>query len=240
MANPKVNAGGWSPLDILTAAQCNALDDGQYYAMVRNGSTPLLAACDIDMGSYDFAIDTAGAGRFKPAAAKTKFTGAGWPEMDTHSVTGLAAPFAERYSTDWVYNPSNGDIQLGLSGSTGAVMFMFRPAYGFTLTGVRVGIRGSCSGTLPAVMPAVEARILNVVGGYDAGTLLQSFTDPSASVAAYNVDHDITGTLTTPQVFSSNELVIVRLIPQNLGGSSAGMRVYYPSIDGEISSLRTI
>jgi len=60
MTNSRANSLGWSDGDTLTAAQANALDDGQVAALCRGGTTTTTSACTISSTSYAFTITATG------------------------------------------------------------------------------------------------------------------------------------------------------------------------------------
>jgi hypothetical protein len=161
--------------DQVTAAEFNALDDGQVAAIVRGGTSALTAAVSITgLATYDFTFD-------------------GHPK-----VSGLieyrqqgGAPLYITNTTDWVFSPTLGGFYEHANGG-----ILYQPidhlVEGGTLTGVYVTIWGNAgagfAGALPAVMPYIKVRKMAGTTG-TVSQLGSTTTDTSADVAALNTIH---------------------------------------------------
>lgn len=244
----------------VTAGQFNALDDGQYYALTRTGTTPLLGNTTIQGGSYlltldfsdnvasyglikvgdaGFIVQSVGSGNFTFADAdKVSFGGAtSWPSIDAHTLTDYAPAFA------WQVDQADWNISATFVSTKGtslitANMYLSDLPKGMVITSVKVEVKGFTGGTLPGTMPTVALYRYDA-GAYGTPTAtVGSATDSSASNAAFTANHSITISGLSHTVLNTSHYILQVTTPTG-GGTSAGFTVYRCYITGTLSKLRT-
>lgn len=249
----------------VSAAQFNALDDGQYNAVSRDGVSTLLSTSlifgdsfelgivlsdhatskfAVYLGNQDAVFDTSGGGgSLQVAADRLKLTGAsGWPVLDTaRTLTNKAVPFVPSFDpATWSSPVAAPSYTTTLVDTIAIVHLSLGPLPpGLTLTGYRVDVKGATGGTLPGTMPTTTlARY--AAGAYAVPTeSVGTQADTSGSNAVYVADHAITKTGLSHAVDADSHYVL-SLTSGYGGGAAAGFVVYRVFISGTISTLRAV
>ena len=213
----------------VTAAEFNALDDGQYYALVRNGAAALTAASEVTHGSYDLKFKAASTGRVKFEDA--------WPEVSgtIATVTNFvpSCTWVPEDASKWV---PKGDYWEAADATASHLYVHLWLPIGLTVSSATIYVRNPAPAVLPGVMPYILFRERQA----NVDTSVTSYgptSDTSASAAAYNAIHAITHTLGTPCVITGNYAYSVRVTNET---TAAGLRVYRPVVSGTLAALRTV
>lgn len=219
----------------VSAEKLNALDRGQFNALVRNGSAALLAASEFVLGAFDLLVTGGGAGKFRPSAADTIFSGAGWPGLDARSVAGAVVPAAPVFTS--------GEFEVGagflrqLSASK-VLVFYVVPPVDSVITAIKVPLSKSASGTFPTTKAAIALSYIDLATGA-ATQIGATTTDPAADLTAYKAHHvvSLAGLAHTVALGRAYQISVIG--DDNSADSSTGLRVYRPMLDLTISKLRT-
>jgi hypothetical protein len=261
MTNPRAFAVPLSTGQKVPATAFNALDDGQFWAIPRKGTTPLLANVtlqaaghgltldfsdnaaslgQINNGDNDFAFNSSGAGLFLFPSDKFKLLGTSWPAMDARSVTDYVPPCSPFFDTAVAPVAFSADTAGRLtqivSGST--LNFWLGLPIGTVIKSLSIALqKGPSAGALPSSMPSIY------LGYYDLATgafvsVIAPFSDTSANLAAFQAYHTVTtGTVTHTVAGGRNYLCGVA--GDNTSSSlTNGLRIHRPSLSVETSVLR--
>ena len=227
--------------DQLTAAEANALDDGQFYAVSRNGDSTMLDDSTIELGAYDLNIINAGAGvgRFQPDADYTQFGGTGYPSFaSARTVTDWVPPcgFSTNAPTIW----TSAGLYWEATGSPNVSQFLYwalgLPA-GIQITAAKTLVLNPSAGSLPTNMPVFT--LLRRAVGATTTTSIGDVTDASGDVGTYNAAHALTISGLSHTVEHGYEYYLV-LRNEYGGTSSTGLRAYRPYLTLSVSTLRAI
>lgn len=161
-----------------SAAAFNQLDDGQYFALCRNGTSTLTANSTIDCDSFTMS--------FTDGVVKFEFT----PEYTTTQDIGRVQPGAAVENSNFGFDATpNCYVQTAGGGRVTIPVTNLIDAA--SIKNVSVVLNGnSVYGSLPAVMPNIDLRKINSTTGADSSVV--SATDTSATVGALNGVHTIT------------------------------------------------
>lgn len=130
------------------------------------------------------------------------------------------------FGADWSFSGSGILVQstVGAGGSLAITWGPQLPQTG-TITAIRARLDGQSHVTLPGNMPTLTLRHVDTSGG---GTIVLSVTDPSASVAAYDVPHTIEAVGSHALAVGSYQL---QFVGENAGGAlNNGLRVFWVEI----------
>jgi len=236
MASTRAFTAPISTGEQVSAAAFNQLDDGQYYSVSRNGSVSLAVTSTIDMGSgaLDFVITGTGTGRFKPKATTTQFTGSGWPEVESRTVTSWVPPVScDFLEADWVASASAYTQKL----ASKVIRFYLTLPIDAQLDAVRIGFQKAAAASgLPGIMPQISLDYLTLSTG--AYTNIGSVSDTAASEAAYEAYHIVSLTSLTHAVAVGRRYILTVTGDNNTTSSSDGLLVVCPYVDLTVTKLR--
>lgn len=209
MANASAFTAPVTTGHVLTAAEVNALDNGQVAALCRTGATGLTGTISLNanghqfgiysddnaassilitVGDNDFQIQENGAGKFSLTA---------WPKISTQSVNFVTSPKAMYAPADWsptvhAYVDQNATPTTPGSGPQLA-LYLDQLPIGMVVTSVTIYLSGNAGHVgLPGTMPTLAVSHYAAGSGYTAGVSLGTATDGSANTTAYQAYHALT------------------------------------------------
>lgn len=212
----------------LTAAQLNALDDGQYAALVRNGAAALTADSEATLGSYHLKFKAASTGRVKFEDA--------WPEASgtLATVTAYAPPcvWVPEDSSKW---SPKGDYWETTDATASHIILHMTLPVGLTVTSLTVYLMNPLAAGLPGTMPSITPRERNVAS--TSSTTFGPTSDTTAVLATYQALHAVTHTFGTARVIEATKVYSVRVTNET---TAAGLQVYRPTVAGTLAAIRTV
>lgn len=221
----------------LLPSEANALDDGQYYAVSRNGDSALLDDCAIELGDNDLSVINAGAGtgRFRPDADYTKFLGTGYPTFATARTVSLAScpVHAMLDAAEFVPNAQRWQQQQA---SKTANFWLWLPI-GAVIKSVTVYVKkASGTGSLPGVLPSFNFGYYDM--STDTFTSVVTKADAPADLTAYRAYHAMTSGTVTHTIATGRNYLITFTGDDDSTNLATGLYVYRPLVSVEIGSLR--
>jgi hypothetical protein len=212
----------------VTAAEFNALDDGQYDRLSRGGTSALTANSGATLGSYNYTFDGASTGRVIFADA--------WPTA-SGSIATLSnfVPPADSVASDGTKWDPKGLYWESNNTGTHFLYYNLSLPTGLVVTSISfVLLNASASGT-PAAYPTADFSY-QTVGG-TSSVVIGSATDAPANLAAYQAAHVLTISGLSETIVTGRHYYLV--IKNETGaGSQAGLRVYRPYLSGTLSLIR--
>jgi hypothetical protein len=220
----------------VSAAAFNQLDDGQFWALTRNGTAALLAASAVDLGAFDFTFVTGGVGRVICPADRLTFSGTSWPTLGSRSVTSWAPPAAPVFA-----DTEFGLITAGLQQKAASVALNFYLTLPIdaVVTAIKLPVnKATADSGLPGVMPTIALTYIDLATG--SVTSVGSVADTSGSEGAYESHHLISLTGLSHTVAVGRKYILTITGDDTSSGAADGLKIYWPLVDLTVTSLRTV
>ena len=230
----------------LTAAEINAIDDGQADRIGASGPSTLTAASGIVLATFDFDVGGGTTGKFKPDADKTYFTGSGWPNFNgARALTSHVPPCHLHYDKSvapvaFAENTAEKVQQVDNTGPPSLNFWVTLPV-GAVVASVTVAVKKAAgAGALPGTMPTVALYRHNLAS--DAvTTVISAATDASGTLGAYQTYHDVTATAGLGHTVAEGFNYFVTVTGDSNSTSAAnGVYLYRPRFSLTLATLRQI
>lgn len=220
----------------VTASQFNALDDGQYAALVRNGTAALTASSAITLGGFHFTVSGGGAGKFKPDADYTEFSGSGYPSLVTRTVTDFVPAVGPVFTTGEYTPTAQRFQQVSASKNLG---FLLSLPIGTVVKSVTCYVKkGGGTAGLPGVMPGIELGYYTL--STDAFTQVGIVADATGTLVNYRLLHALTLGSLSHTIAAGRNYIVTLYGDDDSTNSSTGLYVYRPQITVEVTQLRAM
>lgn len=244
----------------ISPAACNRLDDGQFWAVTRNGTTALLSTSGLQGAGFTFTFDcsdnptsklvfktdtadaeflSTGAGRFVLPGNRTHFTDAAeYPTVETHTATDVVPGCTPIYDKSTTPGFAEGLQRIQQVAATQTLNYWLALLPGTVIKSVTVYLK-KAAGTagLPGSMPGIGLYYYNI----NSETFTQvgsSVADTSANIAAYRTHHALTVGSLSHTVEAARNYILSITGDDDSTSAGTGLYIYRPKVTVEVSSLR--
>ena len=245
MANSRGFVSGASSGERLTVTKINTIDLGQYYAVVRNGDTPLLANSTLTLDTYDFTIVAASSGLFKCPADKLSLTGTSWPVLASRTITDYApavqavaaeADWKRKITGAWPNSIAYWECQNVVAAAPIGLLLGALPI-GMTVTSCKAVVLGNSTGAPGGTMPAISFGYTTPAAP-TTWVAVGDFTDTNTTEGPFETIHNIEKTGLS-HVIAGGRQYQLNVLNGYGGNHLAGLALYGVYLTGTLTTLRT-
>lgn len=246
--------------DQISPAACNRLDDGQFWAVTRNGTTALLSTSGVQGAGFTFTFDcsdnptsklvfktdtadaeflSTGAGRFVLPGNRTHFTDATeYPTVETHTATDVVPGCTPIYDKSTTPGFAEGLQRIQQVAATQTLNYWLNLLPGTVIKSVTVYLK-KAAGTagLPGSLPGIGLYYYNI-DSESSTQVGSSVADTSANIAAYRTHHALTVGSLSHTVEAARNYILSITGDDDSTSAGTGLYIYRPKVTVEVSSLR--